>query len=121
VIYAAGSYAGALLEILVHARRVALHEPYHALPIQIPRDVAVTTVTADDIPGWDAADYVAARTIGDTWLAQGKTAVLRVPAVTGRPHETHVLINPRHAAVGTLRFEAAHPVVWDGRLVASSG
>ena len=118
VIYAAGSYAGALLETLVHARRLALREPYHAMVITIPDSVRITVVDADAVPGWDAPDYVASRRIGDAWLARRATAVLQVPSLTGRPHEVNLLIDPMHPDVRRLSLGHAHDVVWDGRLLS---
>jgi RES domain-containing protein len=117
VIYTAGSYAGALLEILVHAQRPKLRTPYHCLVIEVPASVDIAVISPEDVPGWDAADYVASRAVGDAWLAAGTSALLQVPAVTGRPFECNVLINPRHRDVQRLRFDGPYPVAWDDRLL----
>jgi RES domain-containing protein len=117
VIYTAGSYAGALLEILVHAQRPALRVPYHCLVIEVPGDIPITVVSPDDVPDWDAADYVASRAVGDAWLDAGESALLQVPSITARPFEHNVLINPQHPDVQHLRLHGPHPVVWDIRLL----
>jgi RES domain-containing protein len=117
VIYAAGSYAGALLEIMVHAQRLSLREPYHCIVISIPRGVSLQAIRADELPDdWLAADYVASREIGDRWLEAASSACLQVPAVTGRPFEQHVLINPAHPDARRLQVDGPYPVIGDSRL-----
>ena len=116
-IYTAGSYAGALLEILVHARRLTLREPYHAMVIHVPNSVSMTVIRAADVPGWDAPDYVASRAVGDAWLARADSAVLQVPSLTGWPHEINIIINPRHPDTQQLGLGTPHAVMWDERLI----
>ena len=115
-IYAAGSYAGALMEVLVHAQRRDLKVAYHCLVIDIPAAVRVIELDIDDMVGWDAADYVVSRRFGDRWLDGGRSAVLRVPSITGRPHEMNYIINPRHEDARRLRLAKAPAVIWDERL-----
>ncbi len=115
-IYAAGSYAGALLEVLAHARRLSLKVPYRCLVIEIPPSVSVREVDPRSARGWDRADYVKSRAIGDCWLDDAETAVLCVPAVTGRPHERNFIINPMHPHARKLVQRKPHRVIWDDRL-----
>ena len=108
VIYAAGTYAGALLEILVHAQRPGLRVPYHCMVIDVPATAKIDVISADDVSGWDAADYIASRAAGErSWLNASSSALLQVPAVTGYPYESHVLIDPAHRDVKRLRLCAA--------------
>jgi RES domain-containing protein len=118
VIYAAGSYAGALLEILVHAQRPGLRVPYHCMVIDVPVTAKIDVISADEVPGWDAADYIASRAAGDAWLDASSSALLQVPALTGYPYESHVLINPAHRDVKRLHLSGPHGVAWDPRLLA---
>lgn len=115
-IYAAGTYAGALLEILAHARRQDLKAKYRCLVIHISGSLAIQAVIGAEVPGWDAFDYTASRKVGDCWLDRAETAVLRVPALTGQPHEHNYVINPRHADTHSVKLDEAHAVVWDERL-----
>jgi RES domain-containing protein len=121
VIYAAGSYAGALLEILVHAQRPMLSTPYHRLVIDVPAEIEIAVLSPDDVPGWDAAEYVASRAAGDAWLDTDRSALLQVPSISGYPFESHVLINPTHPDVQRLRLSGPFQVTWDQRLVKSTG
>lgn len=117
VVYTAGSYAGALLEILVHAQRLDLREPYHCIAIDIPRGVEVELVTAAEVPeGWAAADYAVSREVGDAWFDAARSACLQVPAITGRPFEYNIIINPGHPDTRRLRIEGPYRVLWDDRL-----
>ena len=81
VIYGAESYAGAMLEILVHANLAVPPKHHQVVRITIPESVAIETLSPSALPGWDAGDLTTARAFGDGWLREGRTAVLRVPSV----------------------------------------
>lgn len=119
VIYGALSFAGAMLEVLVHARigKVPRHHVY--VTATVPGDLVVETATADALPvGWDALeDPRAARAFGDRWLAESRTAVLLVPSVVARM-EWNALVNPLHPDASRIEVAAAEPVQWDERLFA---
>src|SRR5450755_4301015 len=66
VIYAAETYAGALLEILVHASgSVPKMQAY--IEIDIPAGIDAEVVTPADVPHWDAPTSQTARKYGDKW------------------------------------------------------
>jgi RES domain-containing protein len=116
VIYAAETYAGALLEILVHANLGRLPKNHRAVRIEIPENVSVETVLAEQIPGWDAEDMAASRAFGDAWLEAKRTAVLRVPSVVTAGRECNVVINADHAGFRLIHAGEPEVVVWDRRL-----
>ncbi len=114
VIYAAETYAGALLEILVHTSgSVPRSQGY--VEIEIPASVAVEEITQDEVPRWDSASFEAARAFGDRWYDERRTAVLMVPSVATLV-ERNVLINQEHPAFAMLRASEPLPVRWDARL-----
>jgi RES domain-containing protein len=114
VIYAAETYAGALLEILVHASGgVPLSQGY--VEIEVPADLSIEEVTADGVPNWDAPSFGAARAFGDRWYDERRTPVLMVPSVVTLV-ERNVLINQEHPDFGRIRASAPLPVRWDTRL-----
>jgi RES domain-containing protein len=116
VIYAADSFAGALLEILAHSLRPrTLPGPHHAVRIEIPDDV-VETLEADVLPGWESKGSPEALAFGDRWLSEERSAVLVVPAVPSRPVGRNVLINPGHADAGRITLSDPFTVPWDDRL-----
>ncbi len=116
-IYAAGSYAGALMEVLVHAQRRDLKVDYHCLVIEIPTTVRIIELDPKTISGWDEPDYVVSRQFGDRWMEEARSAILCVPSITGRPHELNYVINPRHPDVRKLKQAQQHGVIWDERLI----
>lgn len=117
-IYAAGSYAGALMEVLAHARRLDLKVDYHCLVIEIPPTVRIIELDPRAILGWDEPDYVISRQFGDRWVEEARSAVLCVPSITGRPHELNYIINPHHPDARKLKKGQQHPVIWDERVIS---
>ena len=116
VIYAAESYAGAMLELLVHANLSVPPKHHRVVRITIPDKVKCETLTASQLPAWDAADMTAARTFGDDWLRAARTAVLRVPSVVTEGREFNILVNPQHSQAMLIEVSPPEPVRWDLRL-----
>jgi RES domain-containing protein len=114
VIYAAEAYAGALLEILVHASgSVSKSQGY--IEIEIPSGLSIEEITQDDLPRWDAPSFEATRAFGDRWYDERRTPVLIVPSVVTRV-ERNVLINQEHPEFPLVRASQAVPVRWHARL-----
>jgi RES domain-containing protein len=114
VIYAAETYAGALLEVLVHASG-RIPRAHRYVEIAIPSVLKVEVVSAKDIRRWDADDFIASRAFGDRWYDERRTPVLIVPSVVTRV-ESNVLINQAHPAFRRIRCSQPKPVRWDARL-----
>jgi RES domain-containing protein len=116
VIYGAATFAGAMLEVLVHARIGKVPRTHVFVAAEVPDDLEVELANAEVLPaGWDRPDSMAARAYGDRWIAEGRTAVLLVPSVVAR-EEWNVLVNPAHPMAGRLAVSEPSPVVWDERL-----
>jgi RES domain-containing protein len=116
VIYAADTFAGAMLEMLAHAARPRTFPgEHHAVRIELPDEV-VGLVEPELIPKWDHKGSPVALAIGDAWLHDGRTAALVVPAVPSRPIGRNVLINPEHPDVQKITVSEPFPVPWDERL-----
>lgn len=120
VIYAAQTYAGAVLEILVHANLASIPKTLASVTIDIPDDVAVEALSSTALLGWDAEDLLASRSFGDRWLDERRTAVLLVPSVVLRGRENNVLLNPEHPDFARIHASAPEPVSWDPRLFSRS-
>lgn len=116
VIYAAETFAGAVLEVLVHTNlgRVPRHT-YNVVRIEIPNELA-ESLEADDAPGWEDADLQASRTFGDAWLRKNRSVVLLVPSAATGGREHNVLINPRHPDFARIVAGPSEPMMWDSRL-----
>jgi RES domain-containing protein len=116
VIYAAETFAGALLEVLVHANLGRVPKTHAVVEITIPDNIAVEIVRPEELPGWDAENQVLTRSYGDQWLKERRTAALLVPSVVMRGRERNVLLNPEHRAFKRVVASEPQDVVWDERL-----
>jgi len=114
VIYASETYAGALLEILVHGSGSVPRSQGH-VEIEIPAGLSIEEVTSDSLPHWDSSSMETARTFGDRWYDQRRTPVLIVPSVVTRV-ERNILINQEHPDFARIRVSRPRPVRWDKRL-----
>ena len=72
-----------------------LPKTYRLLKIEVPDDVSMTTVDATALPRNWRGNSVATRRLGDRWLEQGGSSLLRVPCVIV-PDTSNVLLNPDH-------------------------
>ncbi|HET9767426.1 MAG TPA: RES family NAD+ phosphorylase [Thermoanaerobaculia bacterium] len=116
VIYGSDTFAGAILEILVHALRPrTLPGPHHAVRIEVP-DALVEEIGAASLPGWEEPHSPAARAFGDRWLAERRSAALLVPSLPCRPVGRNLLINPSHPGIGAVVVSTPFAVPWDERL-----
>jgi RES domain-containing protein len=116
VIYAAQTYAGALLEVLVHANLGVVPKTHAAIEIHIPDDLPSETLASRDLEGWASVAPSASRHFGDQWLGEARSAVLLVPSVVLQGREVNVLLNPDHPDFPRIQATAPEPVTWDPRL-----
>lgn len=116
VIYAAETFAGALLEVLVHANLGRVPRTQAVVEIAIPDSLAIETLSGRQLPGWNAPDLVVSRAFGDQWLSERRTAVLLVPSVATGGREQNVLLNPAHPDFAVIAASDPEPVIWDERL-----
>ena len=113
VIYAAETYAGALLEILVHAGSVPRSQGY--IEIEIPAGLPIEEIAPGDVPNWDSPSFETTRSFGDRWYDERRTPILIVPSVVTLV-ERNVLINQEHPDFHRIRASRPMPVRWDARL-----
>lgn len=118
VAYAASSRALAMLELLVHVQRENAPTDYVFIEAELPDDVIEILDVARLPKDWRAEPPPAAlRAIGDRWIREQRSLVLRVPSALV-PEERNVLINPTHPRVAQLRIVGKPPAaVLDPRLL----
>ncbi|MGQ0428623.1 MAG: RES family NAD+ phosphorylase [Gammaproteobacteria bacterium] len=116
VIYACETFSGAMLEKLVHTNG---HVPANQVCVvfEAPDDLPTRAIAPGEVGGWDSADMIASRAIGDSWLDSRETAVLLVPSVVFGD-ERNVLVNPKHPHFERIRVLSVEPLHWDERLSA---
>jgi RES domain-containing protein len=116
VIYAALSYAGAMLEKLAQSGRLGdIPKTHQSIKIHIPKDLEIEEVTEDELPGWNLPDLIESKKYGDLWIQEKKTAVLIVPSVIA-VEEKNVLLNPDHPDFQKIKASEPQDVIWDPRL-----
>jgi len=116
VIYAAETYAGALLEVLVHSNLSQPPKKHKVIRIIVPDKVVIETLSITTLPDWYAEDMRASRAFGDRWIRENRTAVLRVPSVITTGRENNLLFNPLHPQFGLVKAGGPEAVDWDERL-----
>jgi len=80
-------------------------------------EAMVTAVEREDLPAsWrDHPPPPETRAIGDRWVAEGNSAVLRVPSVVV-PSEFNFILNPSHPAFADIRIGDPMLFPFDPRL-----
>lgn len=121
VIYAAETYAGALLEVLVHANLSQPPKNQKVVRIHIPDEVRIETVEPESVRGWDAENMLASRSFGDRWIEERRTAVLKVPGVVTQGREHNFVFNTLHAQFVSISATQPEPIAWDQRLFQRAG
>lgn len=118
VAYLAESAAGALLEALVHveaATPAALPRTYRLLEVELPDDATSLDAPLPISPNW-CDEIVSTRRVGDAWLADGTSLLLRVPsAVAAQTYNR--LFNPTHPEAKRCRILQARRWPFDERLL----
>lgn len=117
VVYCTLNPATALLETLVHIEIDSEDRPerFQVLRIEGPESLSIENVDADSLsPNW-AEDMNATQAIGDRWLSEKRSLLLRVPSVLV-PETWNVLVNPLHVEVNLLKIIGMYEHPFDSRL-----
>jgi RES domain-containing protein len=113
-VYATWSVSLAVLESLVHARKLD-----SLLGLRIA-SLTISEADVSDAPAWRGSPLPLAesRAIGDAWIAAKTTPVLRLPSVV-IPQEFNYLMNPEHPEFPRIRATASKwgPLPIDRRLL----
>ncbi|MBV8340448.1 MAG: RES family NAD+ phosphorylase [Candidatus Eremiobacteraeota bacterium] len=121
VVYTSASLALAMLEYFAHTSLVHAPKDVMAISADVPDDVSRESVAIAKLPArWQRYDppVEALRTLGDAWIARGKTAVLVVPSAIVTV-ENNYLLNPLHPDIARVKIGKATPVLFDLRLFGS--
>ncbi len=118
IVYASESRALAALEVLVHVDADLAPDDLVRIEIDLPESLRVDTVKAATLgPRWRSHPAPESlRAIGDRWIRQGASAILRVPSAV-IPEESNYLLNPAHAETTRVSVVAIEPFAFDARLV----
>lgn len=119
VIYACTTYAGAMLEKLVHTGR-QIPKNQVCVTYEFSDTLPIATLDVGNFPGWSREDAAVSRRAGDAWLLTSQTAILLVPSVVFDV-ERNALINPAHPDMARIRIAGVGPIRWDDRLFNEPG
>ena len=117
VVYTAGSESLAILELLVHLQTESQLKRYVVFEVVFDH-AKVLEVDARDLPRtWrDSPPSCTVQSIGDRWVADAASAVLRVPSVVV-PTEWNYLLNLQHPDYAAVSVSRKQPARFDPRLI----
>ena len=119
VAYASDSIALAALEVLAHLQSTAVLQAYSLVSLSFP-DESVELLPTTSLPGrWRRfPSSPENQAIGDQWVAQGRSLILRVPSAI-IPSAANYLINPAHPEFSRVVIARPERFVFDPRLLSS--
>lgn len=120
VVYTSGTLSLALVEVLVHLPSGIL-PTYSAVRVDFDESM-VTAVDPVELPAnWrDHPPPPETKAIGDQWVSEGSSLVLRVPSVVV-PNEFNYVLNPSHPAFADISIGDPIPFPFDPRLPMALG
>ena len=108
IAYTSGNLSLCVLEQLVHIDLEDVPDDYTAFKIEMPDDLPVGTVSLSDLPdGWHEVDHPHCRKVGDQWIQDKATPVLRVPSSVIL-HEPNFLLSPIHPQAQHIQVVEQH-------------
>jgi RES domain-containing protein len=117
VIYVSESRALATLEVLAGLMSSAVVSSYVLIRVDVDEALVKHVDPNDPSTDWRASPPTSAtQRIGDEWLDEATSAVLRVPSAVV-PDEFNYLLNPRHSDFGMLRVGTPEDLYLDPRLL----
>ena len=125
VVYVSESRALATLEILVGLGSSGPLPAWVRIGVRFPESIVTDVedlLAPGGLPaGWDATPPTfTSQGIGDRWLEESASAVLRVPSVIV-PAESNFLLNPNHPAFARIEIGELEELLLDPRLVERGG
>ena len=117
VIYTAANRSLAMAEVAVHFSIATLPEGYMMMTIQVPDNISISEVDSIELPiGWNQFPPLkATQSIGDRFIQEGKTCLLKVPsAVTSG--DFNYLLNPMHVEFKKIKITGYDPFPFDNRM-----
>jgi RES domain-containing protein len=116
VVYCTLNPSTALLETLVHMEIDSEDRPerFQVLKIEGPKTLSQETVTVATFPENWPEDITSTQGIGDLWLSEGRSLLLKVPSVLV-PETWNILVNPLHSEARLLKIVMAYEYPFDAR------
>ncbi|SEM77813.1 RES domain-containing protein [bacterium A37T11] len=122
MVYTAGSIALACLENLAHRSGVVMiNDSFSITVFSIPDKLKMAVYTEKELhelsdTWFDQKQYAVTQQLGDQWLQQNNTAILKVPSAIIQT-EYNYLINPRHPDSSKIKMDRVLPFTFDKRIL----
>jgi RES domain-containing protein len=117
IVYLSDYPALALIEVLVNLKGSPKLFPdsYQLMKVTVADHLATDVLAPDNLSiGW-RDDIQQTKSIGDSWLAKGNSALLTVPSVPS-PESVNYLFNPLHTNAKGVEIEWCKWIRYDKRL-----
>lgn len=121
VIYTGGSLALSCLEKLAHTSGTSLYAGNFSVTMyRVPDAMKIKEIKLTDLlkhnPEWTKViNYPYTQAIGDKWLTERETAILKVPSAI-IDLEYNYLLNSAHPDFRQIKIAASKPFTFDSRL-----
>ena len=115
-LYTSENKSLAILEVLANTPLAILRANFSILTLEITGSFSTDEYAVKDLPdGWNAYPVpISITRLGDRWLTDGKTLLLKVPSVIV-PSEYNVIINPSHPDFNKITITATEKLAIDKR------
>jgi RES domain-containing protein len=121
VIYTGGSLALSCLEKLAHTSGTSLYAGNFSVTMyRVPEAMKIKEIKQAELVKYNrewtrVINYPYTQAIGDKWLAERETAILKVPSAI-IDLEYNYLLNPAHPDFRQIKIAAIKPFTFDSRL-----
>jgi RES domain-containing protein len=117
MLYTSQSRALCTTEIAVHIPLGIVPKDYEMISIEIPDSIKIAVLKTSELPeGWNSIPHWnATQLIGDAFIREGKSLVLKVPSVVV-PGDFNFLINPLHRNIAKITVISTELFTFDERL-----
>jgi RES domain-containing protein len=114
VVYLAATPAGALLEVCVHTSSNDVPPTYTLVRIEGP-DVEALSIAEESLPpDWTLKPEIT-RQLGDKWLRERASVLLRVPSAIV-PETSNYILNPLHTDASRFNITQVYKYPFDIRI-----
>lgn len=114
IVYLAESPAGALLEVCVHTSSNDVPPTYTLLRVEGP-DTEFPSISEESLPpDWTIKPEIT-RELGDKWLHERATVLLRVPSAIV-PQTSNYILNPLHPDASRFNITQIYQYPFDLRI-----
>ena len=117
VIYTAANRSLAMAEVAVHLTIATLPDGYMMMTIHVPDNMAISEVDTKELPtDWNQFPPLkATQSIGDRFIREGKTCLLKVPSAVTQG-DFNILLNPLHDEFKKIKITGFDPFPFDKRM-----